>query len=498
MDGTLVSVARSWSGKMAAAGTISHNPSLASQVPSGWKKAGENVGKGGNVDALQQAFENSPAHYQNLVDPAFNYVGVGVVYGAGGMIYVTVDFMERGTARRRAPRPPRGHRPAPARPPEVPRRPPARTRTRTHTRRSRAPATAASARAVTAPSLPARPAARARPQALSGRTSLSSGPGGTGHTGGVAHAIETSGLTRSFAGRPAVDQLTFEVAPGEVVALLGPNGAGKTTTVRLLNGILRPDSGASRVLGLDPAADGDAVRRCTGVLTEAAGLDNRLTLLENVVIPARIRGMSRLDAERQARHMLERFDMAGRAGEKAQGLSTGQRKRVALARALLHEPEVLFLDEPTSGLDPEATRDVVSLIATLAREHGRTVLLCTHFLAEAGRLCQRMAVLQRGRLQAYGRPEDLAAQLWRGLNVDLDLGGPADDRTLALLRDARGVISVDASPEGAVVCIEARAAIPSLVANLVSREVPVFGAVPRPPTVEEIYFALQEQEKILL
>jgi len=315
----------------------------------------------------------------------------------------------------------------------------------------------------------------------------------------VEHAaIETSGLTRSFAGRPAVDQLTFEVAPGEVVALLGPNGAGKTTTIRLLNGILQPDSGTSRVLGLDPAADGDAVRRRTGVLTEAAGLDDRLTVLENVAIPARIRGMSRVDAERGALRMLERFAMAERAGQKAQGLSTGQRKRVSLARALLHEPDVLFLDEPTSGLDPEATRDVVGLIATLAREHGRTVLLCTHFLAEAGRLCQRMAVLQRGRLQAYGRPEDLAARLWRGLPVDLDLGGPADDRTLAVLREARGVISVEASLDGAVVRVEARAAVPSLVANLVSREVPVYGAAPRPPTVEEIYFALQEQEESVL
>ena len=126
VDGTLVSVARSWSGKMAAAGTISHNPSLSSQVPSGWKKAGENVGKGGNVDALQQAFENSPAHYQNLVDPAFNYVGVGVVYGAGGMIYVTVDFMQRGSASapRPAPRAPSRTRPLPApRRPRCPRLP---------------------------------------------------------------------------------------------------------------------------------------------------------------------------------------------------------------------------------------------------------------------------------------------------------------------------------------------------------------------------------------
>jgi ABC-2 type transport system ATP-binding protein len=313
----------------------------------------------------------------------------------------------------------------------------------------------------------------------------------------MAPAIQISGLTRSFGGYVAVNDLTLDVAPGEVVALLGPNGAGKTTTVRLLNGILRPDAGTSRVLGLDPMVDGDAIRRRTGVLTEAAGLDDRLTVLENVVIPARIRGMGRLDAERGAARMLDRFDMGGRAHLKAQGLSTGQRKRVALARALLHEPDVLFLDEPTSGLDPEATRDVVSLIAALAREHGRTVLLCTHFLAEAGRLCQRMAVLQRGRLQAYGRPDELAAQLWPGLTVDLDLDAPADDRTLAVVRDTTGVLSAESSPAGAMVRVHDRAALPALVATLVTHEIAVYGAVPRPPTVEDIYFALQEQEIVL-
>jgi ABC-2 type transport system ATP-binding protein len=307
--------------------------------------------------------------------------------------------------------------------------------------------------------------------------------------------LEIHGLTRAFAGHVAVDGLTLDVEPGEVVALLGPNGAGKTTTIRLLNGILLPDAGSSRVLGLDPARDGDAVRARTGVLTEAAGLDDRLTVLENVVLPGRIRGMQPADATRRARAMLERFDMAGRASQKAQGLSTGQRKRVALARALLHEPDVLFLDEPTSGLDPEATRDVVSLIATLAREHGRTVLLCTHFLAEAGRLCHRMAVMQQGRLQAYGRPADLAAELWPGLTVELDLGGTADERALGILRAGRGVIDVEPSIDGAVVQVENRMALPGLVAGLVGREVPVYSAVPRPPTVEDIYFALAARDE---
>ena len=304
--------------------------------------------------------------------------------------------------------------------------------------------------------------------------------------------IETHGLTRSFGPERALDGLNIEVHAGEVVALLGPNGAGKTTTVRLLNGLLAPDSGHSRVLGLDPTVDGHALRSRTGVMTEQSGLDERLTALENVVFTARIRGMSIPDATRQATELLERFEMAHRRNDRVQGFSTGQRKRVGLARALLQNPEVLFLDEPTAGLDPEATRDVLDLLANLAAEHGRTVLLCTHFLGEAGRLCQRMAVLHRGRLRAFGRPDDLAAQLWRGVPVELDLGAPADERALAAMRAGRGVMEAEASPTGAHVRLEDRNALPPLIASLVHMEVPVFGAVPRPPTVEEIYFAIQE------
>ncbi|HEV3352703.1 MAG TPA: ABC transporter ATP-binding protein [Acidimicrobiales bacterium] len=308
----------------------------------------------------------------------------------------------------------------------------------------------------------------------------------------MAPAVRTDDLTVSFGTEKALDGLSFEVDAGEVVALLGPNGAGKTTTVRLLNGILTPDAGSSRVLGLDPATDGDAVRARTGVMTEQSGLDDRLTALENVVFVARMRGMSSTAATNQAQELLERFGIADRANNRVQGFSTGQRKRVALARALLHQPDILFLDEPTAGLDPEATRDVLDLLATLAADQGRTVLLCTHFLGEAGRLCQRMAVLHRGRLRAFGRPDDLAARIWRGVPVELDLGAPADERTLGALRNGRGVLTAQPTPTGARVDIEERAALPALVATLVQMEVPVFGAVPRPPTVEEIYFAIQE------
>src|SRR5438270_4376064 len=308
----------------------------------------------------------------------------------------------------------------------------------------------------------------------------------------MAAVVETHELSRSFGTEVALAGLSFEVEAGEVVALLGPNGAGKTTTVRLLNGLLRPDGGSCMVLGLDPTVEGDVLRTRTGVMSEGAGLDERLTALENVVFAARIRGMATDSARRRALELLERFGIAGRADDKVLGFSTGQRKRVALARALLHDPEVLFLDEPTAGLDPEATRDVLDLLASLAAEHGRTVLLCTHFLGEAGRLCQRMAVLHRGHLRAFGRPDDLAAQIWKGVPVDLDLGAPADERTLAALRNGRGVIGGQSTPTGARIDVEDRAALPALVATLVQMEVPVFGAVPRPPTVEEIYFAIQE------
>ena len=151
------------------------------------------------------------------------------------------------------------------------------------------------------------------------------------------------------------------------------------------------------MLGIDPAVDGDAVRRRTGVLTEHAGLDERLTARENLELTGRMRGLDRTWAARRTMDLLERFGMADRADLPVQGTSTGQRKRLALARALLHDPEVLFLDEPTSGLDPAATRDVIDLIGALATNHGRTIVLCTHFLGEAGRLADRMAVLHQRR-----------------------------------------------------------------------------------------------------
>ena len=305
-------------------------------------------------------------------------------------------------------------------------------------------------------------------------------------------AIRTRSLSRTFGDRIALDGLDLSVPRGEVLALLGPNGAGKTTTVRLLNGILRPDSGTADVLGLNPAIDGDAIRRRTGVLTESAGLDDRLTARENLEFAARIRGFDRATARRRIDEQLERFGMAEYAEEMTVGFSTGQRKRIALARALVHDPELLFLDEPTSGLAPAATRDVTNLIGSLAREHGRTVILATHFLGEAGRVADRMAVLDQGHLKAIGRPDELAAALWDGVPVDIDLGRPATDHELSLMLATDGVIRCEVADTGMAAGVLERNVVPRILAVLHQEGVAVFGAQLRLASMEDVYFALEQ------
>ena len=304
-------------------------------------------------------------------------------------------------------------------------------------------------------------------------------------------AIRTAQLRRSFPTGLAVDGLTLELPRGEVLALLGPNGAGKTTTVRLLNGVLRPDSGTSSVLGFDPATQGDELRRHTGVLTENAGLDDRLTAQENVALTAQMRGINRADAAARTSRLLAQFGLGDRAAHAVQGMSTGERKRVALARAMIHDPELLFLDEPTSGLDPAATRAVIELVQTLARERGRTVVLCTHFLAEAGQVADRLAVLHQGQLCASGRPSDLAREFFPKLAVSLDLGRPATEAELLELCALRNVHEACGTPAGATVRVDSREDVPLLVNHLVALQWTIYGATPQVMTLEDVYFAIE-------
>lgn len=305
--------------------------------------------------------------------------------------------------------------------------------------------------------------------------------------------IVCRGLSRAFDEGLALDGLDLEVSAGTVLALLGPNGAGKTTTVRLLNGILDPTTGSSRVLGLDPVTQGHELRYRTGVMTENAGLDDRLTARENMLSSARMRGMDIDVAVTRVDELLERFGMQSHADHRCQGFSTGQRRRVALARALMSDPEVLFLDEPTSGLDPAATEDVVGLIGSLASDRGRTIILCTHFLGEATRVADQMAILNRGRLLVAGAPDQLARGLWPHDEFDVVLDRPASPDTMAAVAAVGGVVEANASADGLAFTAMDRSVAPRAIAALVAIGVDVFALSPRVRNLSDVYFAYEDR-----
>ena len=219
-------------------------------------------------------------------------------------------------------------------------------------------------------------------------------------------AVRADGLTKTFPGGiTAVRDLTFEVEEGQIFGFLGPNGAGKTTTLRLLNGTLIPSSGSSTVLGRDSSEA--EVRSRTATLAEEARMYEHMSVIDNLRFFARMYDMCGGEAEARIRGLLERMHLWGKHSLKLGSFSTGMKKRVYLARALLHRPQILFLDEPTSGLDPEAALQVTDLIRTLASEQRVSVFLCTHNLFLAERICDVFALLREGTLRALGSKERL-------------------------------------------------------------------------------------------
>jgi ABC-2 type transport system ATP-binding protein len=312
-------------------------------------------------------------------------------------------------------------------------------------------------------------------------------------------AIIIDGLCRRFGDVVAVEQITLDVLAGEVFGFLGHNGAGKTTTVRLLNGLLAADAGTARVLGHDPFNDGAALRRRTGVLTETPSLDERLTGRDNLEIYADLYGVPQADVSGRIVHLLESFELAHRADEKVAGYSKGMKQRLALARSLIHEPELLFLDEPTSGLDPVASRRVHELITRLSREEQRTVLLCTHNLAEAQKLCGRVAVLEQGRLVALGTPAELARRLGRSQRLQIEVAPEGVTAALEVLRSSMGsagAATADPAQESHTLTIVGaeREAVPDLVVALVAAGIRIYRVTPEEPSLEDVYFALHGEE----
>jgi ABC-2 type transport system ATP-binding protein len=297
----------------------------------------------------------------------------------------------------------------------------------------------------------------------------------------------------SYNGLSALRGLTFKVEKGQVFALLGPNGAGKTTTIRILNGLLRPGSGSSTVLGMDPVLNGALIRRRTGVLTETPALYERLSAWQNLNFFGSLAGMSAPEISERGNYYLEILELNDRANDRVESFSKGMKQRLALARALLHDPELLFLDEPTSGMDPAAARQVEELIYRISKRENRSVILCTHRLYEAEKVCDQVAVMKKGSIIASGSLESLRQQYTPEIKVRFGFGTPPKAAALETAGRLSGVkdsgVPHPLEWEASVDSVEV---VPRIINYLVTEGVSIQSVIPCQATLEEIYLRLQQ------
>jgi ABC-2 type transport system ATP-binding protein len=299
-------------------------------------------------------------------------------------------------------------------------------------------------------------------------------------------ALTSDGLGRAFDDRWAVRGVSLAVHRGEVVGLLGPNGAGKTTTVRMLTALIRPTEGTATVEGFDVRERPEDVRARVGILTETPGLYDKLTAVANLDFFGRLYGLDPAVRAERIEHYLRLFSLWDRRDDVAATFSKGMKQKLAIARALLHDPSVVFLDEPTAALDPEAAFIVREAIETL-RKAGRTIVLATHNLDEADRLCDRIAFI-RGGLLRIDSPAALRGDVGgRGLTIRLRDGVAPDH--VAVVRDVPGVRGADAS-DGIlhVGADEPETVAPEVVRALVANGADIVELRPERPSLERIYF----------
>lgn len=298
-------------------------------------------------------------------------------------------------------------------------------------------------------------------------------------------AVNVYRLSKTYTeGKKAVDSAIFTLDRGEVFGFLGPNGAGKTTTVKLLNGMLEPTEGTCRVFDLDPSMEPHKVHQIAGVVTEHAQMYDHLSGFQNLVFYGNLFGVGANESDRRAKELLDKLGLSDAADQKLGTYSTGMRQRLSLARAMIHEPQILFLDEPTSGLDPESVQSVNSMIKSLAQDEGRTVFLCTHQLRYAQEICTSYGLIDDGRMLASGNIEKLRSMVFAGLTVSIKADRMPEDLSAHLTGGQSYEIPVQSEAE-----------IPAIVSRIVNEGGSVYHVSARRLSLEEIYFSLIEDRK---
>ncbi len=305
----------------------------------------------------------------------------------------------------------------------------------------------------------------------------------------MSAAIEASGVHKSYASVRALAGLDLCVPAGRVFGFLGPNGAGKTTTIHLLLGLFKPDQGSIYVLGHDVARDAREVRRRCGVLLEHDGLYERLSVLDNLVFHGRQFGLTRAAAQARAWGVLEQTGWSDRADHPAATLSRGMKRRLAVMRAFLTEPQLVFLDEPTSGLDPHVASELRDFLVDFTRRTHATVFLTTHNMREAETMCDEVAVVRDGVAVAAGAPGRL-----RQATPSIRITAPGiDGKAITALRRRKEIAEVSMEQDGVLVHLNSPAPAAPIVASLVRRGVPIEGVEKIRSTLEDDFIALMEQ-----
>jgi ABC-2 type transport system ATP-binding protein len=298
--------------------------------------------------------------------------------------------------------------------------------------------------------------------------------------------IQVVGLGKRYGDVVAVHDVSFEVGRGEIFGLLGPNGAGKTTTIRMLTGLTKPTSGTAIVAGRDCVRESLAVKATIGVVSEVSNLYNEMSAWENLTFIGELYGVEKSTRTARTKELLEAFQLFERRRDRLSTYSKGMKRRVRIAAALIHNPEVLFLDEPTSGLDVQSSRLIRSIVRELNKK-GTTVFLTTHYIEEADQLCNRVAIIREGRIAIEGFPEKLKASL-QGERI-LEVAFSKDAPAIGALLETNGSV-VDASREGDKYRIRTRntsRVVTELVELASSNDLEIVSINTKQPSLEDVF-----------